>query len=205
VRGVRAMKTLSMNSCALTLLVATLAGAMPAAAQNGTPAPSELAVPADYVIGPDDVLGVVFWREPDMSGDATVRPDGKITVPVIGEVQAAGLQPAELQAQIHASAKKYLTDVNVAVVVREINSRKIFVTGQVKAPGAFPLTNQLTVLQAIALAGGLQEYADEKNITILRQEGSQRVSLKFNYKDVSRGKKLEQNIVLRPGDTVVVP
>jgi polysaccharide export outer membrane protein len=199
------MNTLNFWNCALTLLVATLAGAMPAAAQNGTPSRSELAVPADYVIGPEDVLGVVFWREPDMSGDATVRPDGKITVPVIGEIQAAGLEPSALQEQIQTAAKKYLTDVNVAVVVREINSRKVFVTGQVKEPGAFPLTSQLTVLQAIALAGGLLDYADAKNITILRKDGASTTTLKFNYKDVSRGKKLEQNVVLRPGDTVVVP
>jgi polysaccharide export outer membrane protein len=197
------MRSLRSSIGVLVVALACVA-AISLTAQTASPGQS-IAVPADYIIGPDDVLGVVFWREPDMSGDATVRPDGKITVPVIGEIQAAGLEPSKLQQQILVSARKYLTDANVAVVVRTINSRKVFVTGQVKAPGAFPLTGQLTVLQAIALAGGLLEYADGKNVSILRNDGSATTTLKFNYKDVSKGKKLEQNIVLKPGDTVVVP
>ena len=127
------------------------------------------------------------------------------TLPLVGEVQAAGLDPKTLEKDILARAESYLTDPNVAVVVRKINSRKVFVTGQVETPGAHPLTTPLTVLQAIALAGGLTEFADQKNITVLRTEGAKTVTFKFNYKDVSRGKKLEQNILLRPGDTVVVP
>jgi len=169
------------------------------------PQASGVDLPSDYVIGPDDVLGVVFWREPDMSGDVTVRPDGRITLPVIGSIQAAGLQPEALQAQILAAAGKYITDANVVVVVRTINSRKVFVTGLVTTPGAQPLTGPLTVIQAIALAGGVAEFADSKNITILRTENGRTLSFKFNYRDVSKGKSLEQNILLRPGDTVVVP
>lgn len=140
-----------------------------------------------------------------MSGDVTVRPDGRISLPVIGEIDAAGLHPEALQKRIVAAAVKYITDPNVAVVVRQINSRKFFVTGQVTTPGPYPLTGPRTVMQAIALAGGLTEYADAKNITILRVgQGSPR-SFKFNYRDVARGKGLEQNILLQPGDTVVVP
>lgn len=160
---------------------------------------------SDYVIGPGDVLGVMFWREAEMSGDVTVRPDGRITLPVIGEIQAAGLQPDALKDQILAAATKYMTDPSVAVVVRTINSRKVFITGRVTTPGAHPLVAPLTVMQAIALAGGLTEYADAKNITILRSENGESVTLKFNYKDVAKGRNLNQNIQLRPGDTVVVP
>ena len=161
--------------------------------------------PDDYVIGPEDVLGVVFWREADISGDVTVRPDGRITLPVIGELQAAGLRPEELRQRIAAGAAKYLTEPNVAVVVRAINSRRIFVTGRVTTPGGHLLKGPLTVMQAIALAGGLTEYADAKNITVLRTINGRTSRFPFNYKDVARGKKLEQNVLLLPGDTVVVP
>lgn len=161
--------------------------------------------PADYVIGPEDVLGVVFWREADISGDVTVRPDGRITLPVIGEMQAAGLRPSELQTRILSAAAKYLTDANVAVVVRTINSRRVFVTGRVTTPGGHLLKGPLNVMQAIALAGGLTEYADAKNIAVLRKSSTGTERFKFNYKDVAKGKNLEQNIALLPGDTVVVP
>ncbi len=192
----------------ITLTVALLAGGVaPAGAkQAGQPPASDAAdVPADFVIGPEDVLGVVFWRETELSGDVTVRPDGKITLPVIGEIEAAGLRPLDLQAQIASRATKYLTDPNVAVVVRTINSRRIFVTGRVTAPGAHLLKGPLNVVQALALAGGLTEYANAKNIAILRTVDGRTERFKFNYKDVAAGKNLEQNILLRPGDTVVVP
>lgn len=169
------------------------------------PQPATTELPADYVIGPEDVLGVVFWREPDMSGDVTVRPDGKISLPVIGTVQAAGLRPDELQRLVQTAAAKYISDPNIAIVVRTIHSRKVFVTGLVTRPGAYSLVGPLTLLQAIALAGGLMEYADAKNITLLRNEGGRAETFKFNYRDVSKGKRLEQNVQLRPGDTVVVP
>lgn len=217
----------SHSSIAFGFVLAIVFGSLPAPARAQAPAPPRPGAPAtaaaqtaappagaqaagatlpvDYVIGPQDVLGVVFWREPDISGDVTVRPDGKITLPVIGEIQAAGLHPDTLQEQILAAAGKYITDANVAVVVRTINSRKIFVTGRVTTPGAHLLTGPLTVMQAIALAGGLTEYADSKNITILRSAKGETETLKFNYKDVARGRNLEQNVQLRPGDTVVVP
>ena len=162
-------------------------------------------VPLDFIIGAGDVLGVLFWREADVSGDVTVRPDGRITLPVIGVMQAAGLRPEALQEQIQIAAAKFFTEPNITVVVRTINSRKIFVTGRVTTPGAHPLVTPLTVMQAISLAGGLTEYADAKNITILRTEQGQSRTLKFNYKDVARGKALEQNIQLQPGDTIVAP
>ena len=178
------------------------ASRQPATPQAGPAIPLP---PGNYVIGPEDVLGIVFWKEPEMSGDVTVRPDGRITIPVIGEMQASGRRPEELQKEIVAAATKYISGVNVVVVVRAINSRKIFVTGRVTSPGAHPLMGPLTVIQAIALAGGLTEYADPKGITVLRIENGRSRTLQFNYHDIARGKSLEQNIQLQPGDTVVVP
>lgn len=206
----------SLHSCiGIVLLVA---GAVPAAGQatRTTPTPrtpaasatttaAAAAVPADYVIGAEDVLGVLFWREQEMSGDVAVRPDGMITLPLLGDVKAAGLRPDALRDAIQTAAGKYLTEPNVTVVVRQLNSQKVFITGQVATPGAHPLTGPRTVMQLIALAGGLTEYADSEHITIVRTEAGRTRSFKFNYKDVAKGKKLDQNIPLRPGDTVVVP
>ena len=183
-------------------------GPQPAPAARGTnPVPTAVSVnvPSDYVIGAEDVLGVVFWREADISGDVVVRPDGMITLPLLGEMKAAGIKPDVLREQVRVASGKYLTDPNVTIVVRQINSRKVFITGNVTMPDSYPLAGPRTVMQLIALAGGLTEYADSQNISIIRQEGGQTRSLKFNYKDVSKGKKLEQNVVLQPGDTVIVP
>jgi polysaccharide export outer membrane protein len=124
---------------------------------------------------------------------------------LIGEMRAEGLYPDQLRAEIQKAAAKYVTDANVAVVIRQINSRKVFVTGKVTTPGTFSLAGPRTVMQVIALAGGLNEYADADNITVLRTKNGKAQSFKFNYKDVARGRKLEQNILLEPGDTVVVP
>jgi polysaccharide export outer membrane protein len=175
----------------------------PATARTAAAAP--VAVPADYVVGPEDVLGVVFYRETEISGDVTVRPDGAITLPLIGEMKAAGMKPDSLRDAIQNAAGKYLTEPNVSVIVRQINSRKVFITGGVTNSGAHPLVGPRTVLQLITLAGGVTEYADSENITIIRTENGKTRSFRFNYKEVSRGKKLEQNILLQPGDQVVVP
>lgn len=193
--------------------MAWLATSGVASAQPGQAAPASrpaaaaaaVDVPTDFLIGAGDVLGVLFWREADVSGDVTVRPDGRISLPVIGVMQAAGLEPEALQQQIQTAATKFFTEPSVTVVVRTINSRKVFVTGRVTTPGAHPLLSPTNVLQAIALSGGLTEYADARNITILRTENGQSKTLKFNYKDVSKGRGLEQNILLQPGDTIVVP
>jgi polysaccharide export outer membrane protein len=202
---------MSRTSFVFAMLALVLGVGAPASAQNGAPragaaaAGNSVVLPMDYVIGAEDVLGIMFWREQEMSGDVTVRPDGKITLPLLGDITAAGTRPDALRDQITQAAGKYLTDVNVTVVVRQINSRKVFITGQVTTPGAYPLTGPRTVMQLIALAGGLSEYADGENISIMRQEQGKTRSMKFNYKDVAKGKKLEQNVMLLPGDTVVVP
>jgi polysaccharide export outer membrane protein len=172
---------------------------------TASPAAASADVPADYAVGPEDVLFVNFWKDPEMTGDVTVRPDGRITIPLLGDIEAAGLSPTQLSDVILEKAKKQFKDPTVTVVVKTINSRKVYITGQVANPGAFPLTGPRTVMQLIALAGGLTEYADKKNITINRTEHGKAVSVKFNYNDVAKGKNLSQNIVLKPGDTVLVP
>jgi len=184
----------------------TIAGPVMAQTPAGaTAAPASASLPAGYVIGPEDVLAIVFWRDKDMSADVTVRPDGKISLPLLNDVQAAGLTPEELRAQLVKVAAKYIEDPNTSVVVKEIHSRKVFVTGKVTKPGTFPLTGDMNVLQVIALAGGLLEYADSKNIAIIRSENGKQEFHKFNYNDVIKQKRVEQNIPLKPGDTVVVP
>jgi polysaccharide export outer membrane protein len=206
------MRTAHFTRFTAVLLVAAGLAAPAAAGQSqlqnssgGTTVPTAPTLPSDYVIGPEDVIGVIFWREPDMSGDVPVRPDGMITLPLLREVRAAGLRPEELRELLEKAAIKFFTEPNVSVVVRQINSRKIFIVGEVATPGAYPLTGPRTVMQAIALAGGLNEFADSANITIMRMENGRQRSFKFSYKDVARGKALAQNIALQPGDTIVVP
>ena len=187
-----------------------------AAAQSPTPvasvpqpppqaAPAGVTPPAGYVIGPDDVLSIVVWREKDMSADAVVRPDGKITLPLLNDFQATGLTPDQLRGEIEKAAAKYMKEPNATVIVKAINSRKVSILGNVAKPGSYPLLGDTTVLQLIALAGGLQEYADAKGVKIMRKQDGRDVTLKFNYKDVTKGKNLQQNVMLKPGDTVIVP
>ena len=177
----------------------------PAAASAAAPRATDPVVPAGYVIGPDDLLSIVYWKDKDMSADAKVRPDGRIALPLINEVTAAGLTPEQLHTKLVEESKKYMEDANITVVVREINSRKAFITGEVNKPGPYPLTSPTTVMQLISMAGGLREYANAKKIMIMRTENGKQISLPFNYKDVAGGKHLTQNIELKPGDTVVVP
>ncbi|NOT28696.1 MAG: sugar transporter [Acidobacteria bacterium] len=186
------------------------APAAEAAAQTpAAPGPPDLPVgvvpPAGYVIGAEDVLGVVFWREKDLSVDAAVRPDGMVTVPLLNDIQAAGLTPDQLRERIRTGAAKFVEDPTVTVVVKAINSRKVFIMGLVARPGQYPLTQPTSVMQLIALAGGLQEYADSKKIFIMRTENGEQVAKPFNYQDVLNRKNLTQNINLAPGDTIVVP
>jgi polysaccharide export outer membrane protein len=159
--------------------------------------------PADFVIGPDDVLSIVFWRDKEMSSEVTVRPDGKISLPLLDEIQAAGLTPSQLRAHLIEASKRFFENPSVTVVVHRINSRKVFITGQVAKPGHYVITAPTTVLQLIAMAGGLNDFADSRNITILRRENGRTSTYRFNYKDVRRN--VRQDIELKPGDTVLVP
>jgi polysaccharide biosynthesis/export protein len=175
----------------------------PASATEAVPARSVVDPPAGFVIGPDDVLSIIFWRDKEMSTQVTVRPDGKISLPLLNEVQAAGLTPADLCTHLAAESKRFFENPKVTVVVSQINSRKVFITGQIVKPGSYALTAPTTVLQLISMAGGLKDFADSKNITIVRHENGQVSSSLFNYKELTRN--LSQNIELKPGDTVVVP
>lgn len=176
-----------------------------AAAAAAAPRATDPVVPPGYLIGTDDVLSIVYWKDKDMSADAQVRPDGKIALPLINEVTAAGLTPEQLREKLTEESKKYMEDANITVVVRQINSRKVFITGEVNKPGPYPLTATTSVMQLIAMAGGLREYANSKKIIIMRTDKGRPISLPFNYRDVTSGKHLEQNVELKPGDTVVVP
>ena len=179
--------------------------ATPPPVPAGANVPAGAALPAGYVIGPEDVLDVVFWRDKDMSAQVTVRPDGRITLPLLNDVQASGLTPDQLREQLTTVAKKYVEDPSITVVVKAINSRKVFITGMVGKPGSYSLTAPTTVMQLIAMAGGIQEFADSKNIVIMRTENGRQLSYPFNYKEVLKRRNLRQNIELKPGDTVVVP
>jgi polysaccharide export outer membrane protein len=179
--------------------------AQPQAAPGAANVPAGAVIPPGYVIGADDVLTVVFWRDKEMSGDVAVRPDGKISLPLLNDVEAAGLTPEQLRERLTQAAGRLIEDPNVSVIVKTINSRKVFVTGQVGKPGPYPLSAPTTVLQLLATAGGVLEYAKAKDIRIMRTESGKQVSYKFNYKDVIEGKNLKQNIELKPGDTVIVP
>jgi len=166
---------------------------------------SRAVTPPGYVIGPEDVITILFWRDKDMSGDFVVRPDGKISTPLLNDVQAAGLTPEELRVRINEEASQYVEDPNATVVVKQINSRKVFITGEVEKPGAYALTGPMTVLQLVANAGGFKEYAKRDQVVIVRSDAGRQVQLKFDYNAVVGGKKLQQNVELKPGDTVVVP
>lgn len=158
-----------------------------------------------YVIGPDDVLNIYVWKEPDLIQDVTVLPDGKITFPLIGEIQAQGRTVTELKDLITERLQSFVTAPEVTVIVRQINSRRIYTLGKLNAPGPYPLATGMTVIQALSTAGGFAEWADEKNILVIRREGGEELQYKFNYSQYISGKNLKQNILLKPNDTIVVP
>jgi polysaccharide export outer membrane protein len=160
----------------------------------------------DYQIGEGDVLQVAVWGEPAASvQSATVRPDGKISMPLIKEVTVAGSTPAQVEARIQEQLSKVIRTPDVTVIVAQINSKKIFLTGAVKREGPLKYTYRMTVLQAISEAGGLTDYAKRKNIYVLHTENGRQFRLPFNYNAVLKGENMEQNILLSPGDTIVVP
>jgi len=161
-------------------------------------------VPSDYVIGADDTLHVTVWKEPDMSVTLPVRPDGKISIPLLDDVQAAGMTPMQLANSIKEKLKKYIADPRVTVVVTAMNSQRIYVLGEVTHTGAMALLPHMTMLQALSSAGFTQ-FANLKAIYLLRMQDGQQIKVRFNYKDAIKGRDTQQNIVLKPGDTIVVP
>jgi len=159
----------------------------------------------NYVIGPQDVLDISVWKEPELTRAVPVRPDGKISMPLLNDVQAAGKTPLQLAADITTGLKKFVTDPQVTVIVTTINSQRVYILGEVNRAGAYPLLPDMTVLQALSSAGGFTQYANLKKIYLLRIESGKQVKHPFNYKDVLAGKAADQNIFVRAGDTIVVP
>ncbi len=162
--------------------------------------------PDSYVIGAEDVLSINVWKEQELSRQVPVRPDGMISLPLLGDVKASGLTPLQLQDQLTTDLKKYISDPQVTVIVNQVNSLAFNVVGEVLKPGYYPLTRRMTVLDAIAMAGGFRDFAKVKKIYVLRTEADgKQVRLPFNYKNVVKGKNPNQNIELQPRDTLVVP
>jgi len=159
----------------------------------------------EYVIGPGDTLAINVWKEPEVSGAVVVRLDGKISLPLINDLEAAGRTPLQLSGVITQRLKEYVSDPRVTVTVTNIKSKRIFLMGEVAHQGPVDMLPNMTVLQALASGGGFSQYANLKKIYILRNEGGSQVKIPFNYKEVIRGRSPEQNIVLKPGDTIVVP
>ena len=206
----------------LTVLWLTVSAMPPRAQQDASPKkPAQPAIPAvstddtsakkpattdpNYVIGDQDVLDVSVWKEPEVSRVVPVRPDGKISLPLLNDVQAAGLTPSQLAAEITDSLKKYVTSPQVTVIVTTINSQRVYILGEVTRPGAFPMLPGMTVMQALSSAGGFTAFAKMKSIYVLRNENGKKVKYPFNYKDAINGKNSEQDIPLKAGDTIVVP
>ena len=185
-------------------LAATCAGPLRAGESDrpaGPPA-ATAAPPAGYVIGLGDVLRVTVWKEPELTGDATVRLDGMITLPLVGDVAAAGRVPSRLAAELAAELQRYLEGPRVTVSVTQATSARYYVVGQMVRPGEFPLSGRMTVLKALALAGGFREFAKPEDIVVVRED---QTVLPFNYKRVTDGKDMSQNVLLAAGDTIVVP
>ena len=166
----------------------------PAAAGAKAPAiPEGVVAPEDYVVGPGDVLSIVYWREKDLSAEVTVRPDGKISLPLLNDMAASGLTPEQLRVKINDAAERFVEVPTVSVVVKQINSRRVFITGQVNKPGSYTLAAPTTVLQLIAMAGGVLEYADTENVAIMRIDNGRPSAFRFNYNDVARRKNLQHD------------
>jgi polysaccharide export outer membrane protein len=202
----RAIKLACMAAC-MTMVAwyATSAWAQDGNLANKTEAgEAKGAVASDYVLGADDDLHITVWKEPDLTVTVPVRPDGKISLPLINDVPAAGLTPMQLRDSITEKLKKYIADPRVTVVVTAMHSRRIFVTGEVTHTGTQSLLPNMTILQALA-AAGFTQFANLKGIYVLRMENGTQQKLPFNYREVVKGRHPEQNILLKAGDTVVVP
>jgi polysaccharide export outer membrane protein len=205
---------ISSMTLSLVLGLVVIAGAQSVSPPSGAAVvartdPSADAAPVSmlpgYTIGPDDRLTITFWRNTELSAEVVVRPDGRISLPLLNDIDAAGLTPEQLRARLIDSARQFVEDATATVVVTEIRSRRVFIAGNVEKAGAYPLNSATTVLQLIATAGGLREFVSGRNIVIVRGSGSNQTRFKFNYQDVIDGKHLDQNLVLQPGDTVIVP
>ncbi|MBN2468042.1 MAG: polysaccharide biosynthesis/export family protein [Deltaproteobacteria bacterium] len=174
-----------------------------------TPVPStttvDLPESSEYILGSEDVLEVLVWKEADLSKVITIRPDGKISLPVVGDLQAAGLSAEQLRENIRQALTDYVDEPTVTVTVQQINSLKIFIQGEVNQPGVYDLKSNFTLLQAVSLAGGFTEWAKKDRISIFRKDAEKMVTIRVNYDKIISGEDPGQNILLKRGDTIVVP
>jgi len=196
-----------LKTVLMTILLLLFFGPWQALAQGnpGSEANDPIPDPPTYVIKPNDLLEIVVWEEPDISRTVLVRPDGRISVPLVQDLRAAELTPVQLKEQMETRLKEYVESPNVTVIIQAIQSYKVYVIGKVQNPGGIVVEKPITVLQALTLAGGFQEYAKESEISIVRTSGKEHLVFKFNYKNVIKGKQAEENLLLRSGDVVVVP
>jgi polysaccharide export outer membrane protein len=198
-------------------LVACLASAAAPAEVHPTPAAAKIAASPqaatesapspfpDYLIAPGDVLRIAVWREPELSVETSVRLDGRITVPLLGDLMAAGRAPNDLAAEIQSKLSRFLEVPQVTLAVSQTVSARFYMLGEVAKPGVYPIPSRVTILQALALAGGFREFAKKESLLIIRQKADHQIAIPFNFKDVEAGVKLDQNIFIEPGDTIVVP
>ena len=206
------MKSTWKTAVAALVLISSIALAQDAPAQPAaspasgktTNAASNSQAGPEYVIGPEDVLHIAVWKEADLTATLPVRPDGKISLPLLDDVQASGLTPKQLAASVTEKLKKYIADPRVTVVVTQINSKRIYLVGEVLHAGATPMLPNMTVLQALSSAG-LNQFANTKRIYLLRTENGKQQKLPVDYRKLVKGEQIEQNYLLQPGDTIVVP
>jgi len=210
------MKRICKAAAAAVLLASSLALAQGAPAQPAAAAAPEKPVSTaperdagamagpDYVIGPEDGLSINVWKEAELTATLPVRPDGKISLPLLGDVQAAGMTPKELGESIREKLKKFVADPRVTVVVTAINSKRVYLVGEVLHSGGLPMLPHMTVLQALSTAG-MNQFANTKKIYVLRTQNGKQEKLPVNYRKLVKGEAMDQNYMLQPGDTIVVP
>jgi len=203
-RATRIIGTSRRWALALSIALAWIGILGHAQAQQRSAPPKSEPAP-EYTISPGDGLHLFVWKEPELSREVVVRGDGRITVPLLGDLEAAGKAPQQLGREIGAGLGKYVEAPLVSVIITQANSAKVFVIGQVRNPGSFPLVGRMTVLQALSMAGGFLEFAKADKVLVIRDQGRAPESIQVNYKRLEDGSDLRQNIVLRPGDSIVVP
>jgi len=197
------MKSIWKAAAAAIVLAGSIALAQNASAQ-AAPTPAATNQDATYVIGPEDVLHIAVWKEADLTATLPVRPDGKISLPLLDDVQAAGLTPKQLADSVTDRLKKFIADPRVTVVVTQINSKRVYLVGEVSHTGPMPMLPNMTVLQALSSAG-LTQFANTKKIYLLRTENGKQQKLPVDYRKLVKGEQIDRNYVLVPGDTIVVP
>jgi len=199
-------KLISVVSLGFLIFTGLLYAQQGQAPSTGGRVSGEVAADSDtYVIGPEDVLSINVWREEALTRQVPVRRDGKISLPLVDEIHAAGLTPLQLKEKLTLRLKEFIDNPNVSVIVTQANSQKVYVSGEVRTPGVYPLRGETTLLQVIPMAGGFTEWADQKKVLIIRKESGKDKRIVVNYKKIVSGEDMSYNIILEPGDTIIVP